>query len=86
MRVEILSFDGCSSRDVALERLREVLDLEQVTADVMDVLVADPVAAEKLRFLGSPTVRVNGIDVDAVRSCVSSIWIHVPHLPNRARR
>jgi hypothetical protein len=63
MRIEMLSFDGCPNRDVALERLLAALETECLTAEVTEVLVTDPAAAEALRFLGSPTVRINGIDV-----------------------
>ncbi len=64
LRIEILSFDGCPNRDVALQRLHAAIDAEHVTAEVTEVRVKDPAAAKSLRFLGSPTVRVNGVDVE----------------------
>jgi hypothetical protein len=64
MRIEVLSFDGCPNRDIALERLRAALAAERMTAELTEILVTDPVAAKSLRFLGSPTIRVNGIDVE----------------------
>src|ERR1017187_1256709 len=64
VRIEVLSFDGCPNRDIALQRLRAAIDAEEVTAEVTEVQVKDPAAAESLRFLGSPTVRVNGVDVE----------------------
>ena len=62
--IEVLSFDGCPNRDLALQRLREAIDAERFTADVTEVNVIDPAAAEAMRFLGSPTIRVNGLDVE----------------------
>ena len=64
MLVEIFSFEGCPNGGpvrAAVERLVAELELE---AEVRTVDVPDPKAAERLRFLGSPTVRVNGRDVE----------------------
>jgi Alkylmercury lyase len=62
--VEILYFDGCPNHELALA-LVERVDRELGTnADVRMVNVPDQATAERARFLGSPTVRVDGIDVD----------------------
>ena len=63
-RVEILYFDGCPNHEAAqalVERVAGELDLEP-RIDL--VRVPDPAAASELRFLGSPTVRVDGRDVE----------------------
>lgn len=44
--------------------MRGVLDELGIDADVEYVAVPDADAAERTRFLGSPTVRVNGRDVE----------------------
>jgi hypothetical protein len=63
-RVEILYFNGCPNHEPAralVERLASQLRLEP---EIRLVEVADPDAALELRFLGSPTVRVDGRDVE----------------------
>jgi hypothetical protein len=63
-RVEILYFDGCPNHGPAralVERLARDLRVEP---EIELVEVADPDAAAELRFLGSPTVRVEGVDVE----------------------
>lgn len=63
-RVEILYFEGCPNHEPAralVERLASELDVEP---EIELVEVADPDAAVTLRFLGSPTVRVEGVDVE----------------------
>ncbi len=63
-RVEILYFEGCPNQEPAralVERLARQLHVEP---QIELVEVTDPEAAVKLRFLGSPTVRVNGVDVE----------------------
>ena len=71
MRIEVLFFDGCPNRGSAVERLQEVLGEEGISAEVVEVNVTEPSMARELRFLGSPTVRVNGLDAepDARASC-----------------
>jgi hypothetical protein len=62
--VEILYFDGCPNHEPAVA-LVERIDHELGTgADVRLVNVADQETATRLRFLGSPTIRVDGVDVD----------------------
>ena len=62
--VEILYFDGCPNHEPALA-LVERVDRELGTdAEVRLVQVVDQRTAQRLRFLGSPTIRVDGIDID----------------------
>lgn len=64
MTVEVLYFEGCPSYQALLPRLRELLNAAGIEADVELRRVEDLDAADRERFLGSPTVRVNGVDVD----------------------
>lgn len=64
MKIEVLYFDGCPNYRVALERVREVLREEGVQAELVEVNIPDEQAARALGFLGSPTIRVNGLDVE----------------------
>ena len=64
MKVEVLYFDGCPNHEALLPHLRELLRTHEVEAEVELVRVEDADAVERARFLGSPTVRVNGEDVE----------------------
>lgn len=64
MKTEILHFEGCPNHRPAVERVREVLKEEGLTAEVVEVNVPDEAIARSLGFLGSPTIRVNGLDVE----------------------
>jgi hypothetical protein len=62
--IEILYFDGCPNHRSAIalvERISRELGIEP---NVQLVNVPDQQAAQRLRFLGSPTIRVGGVDVD----------------------
>jgi len=64
MKLELLYFDGCPNHEAFLPRLRALLDREGIEEQVRLRRVESPEAAERERFLGSPTLRVDGRDVD----------------------
>src|SRR6266851_1419063 len=64
MKIEILYFDGCPNHKPAAERVRQLLREEDVSAAVLEVNVSDASIAQRVGFLGSPSVRVNGLDVE----------------------
>jgi len=64
MKVEILYFAGCPNHPPAIGRVLEVLRQEGVSAEVVEVEVKDAAAARVTRFLGSPSIRIDGWDVE----------------------
>jgi hypothetical protein len=63
-RVEILYFEGCPNHEPARKLVKRVAAQLRIEPEIRLVEVSDPDAAVALRFLGSPTVRVNGVDVE----------------------
>ena len=64
MKVEILYFSDCPNHTLAVESVREVLRQEAVPADIVEVEVKDTATAQEVGFLGSPTILVDGKDVE----------------------
>lgn len=64
MQVDILYFDGCPNHHPTVELVRDVVQTLGLDAVIREVEVRDVADAVRLRFLGSPTVLVNGQDVD----------------------
>jgi hypothetical protein len=64
MRVSFFYSENCPSHDEALKRLRMCVDSEGVDADIEVVRVDTAEDAQRLRFIGSPTIMVNGHDID----------------------
>jgi len=64
VKLEVLYFDGCPSHEALTRRLRELMARAGVDAPVELRHVESVEAAERERFLGSPTLRVDGQDVD----------------------
>ena len=71
MQIEVLYFDGCPSYRTAEKILREVLAKEGMEAEVDMVAVNNDEEAQRLRFPGSPTIRVDGQDLLPVPQRVS---------------
>ncbi len=67
MKVEVLYFEGCPNFAPVMEMVRRILEREKIQAEIRAVEVADEKTADSLRFLGSPSVRVDGVDIEPGR-------------------
>ncbi len=66
MRIEFRYWEGCPSHPEARELLEQVLEERGIDAIVEVREVRTQQEAEELRFPGSPTILVDGRDVDPV--------------------
>lgn len=62
--VEIFYFDGCPNHHPAVALVERVSGELGLEPEIRLVNVTDDEVAKRLRFLGSPTIRVGGRDVD----------------------
>jgi hypothetical protein len=62
MKVELLYFDGCPSYRTVQRLLDQVLAEEGIAATVAMVRIEDEADALRQQFLGSPTLRFDGVD------------------------
>jgi len=72
MRIELLYYPECPSHERALELIHEALAQEGATAEVEVIRIDTQEQAEQHRFIGSPTIRINGRELQPQ-----------PHLPYR---
>lgn len=71
MTIELLYIAGCPNYEPALAGIREALEQERLLADIREVDVTNQADAEAVGFPGSPTIRVNGVDVEpSVRATI----------------
>jgi hypothetical protein len=63
--VELLVVSGCPGTEVAIARIREAAAELDLAPNLRFVTVEDETQARALGFFGSPTVRVEGIDVES---------------------
>ena len=64
VRVDVLFFEGCPNHEPTVELARSVVAELDLEAEVHEVPVESAEDAEARRFLGSPSVRVNGRDIE----------------------
>jgi hypothetical protein len=62
--VELLWFSDCPNHPAARAMLEEVIAEVAPGTPIRDIDATDPATAARVRFPGSPTIRVNGRDVD----------------------
>ncbi len=66
MQIEFLWFDGCPNHETARQLLTETMDEAGIHVAVEDIQVENEEAARAQRFQGSPSIRVNGDDIDPI--------------------
>jgi len=64
MRIEVLYFEGCPNHEPAFETVLGVVKELAVEATIERVQVPTDAEAIAKRFLGSPSVRVDGQDIE----------------------
>ncbi len=67
MKIEFLYFEDCPSHEQALARLQQVMVEEGVDAPIAITKVETEEQVAALAFYGSPTIRINGQDIDPPR-------------------
>ena len=64
MKIEVLYVPGCPNHEPAVEAVMDVLESESFEAEVCQVPVQSESEARALHFPGSPTIRINGGDIE----------------------
>jgi hypothetical protein len=82
MRIEVLYVPGCPNYESAVERIEKVLVSESLRADIQGISVNSDAEAKVRRFPGSPTIRINGNDVEPNEAQAPSLACRL--YPNRS--
>ena len=64
MKIEVLYFEGCPNHVPTMEMLRETLDSLGRQEEIREVVVRTRAEAEEIGFMGSPSIRINGSDIE----------------------
>lgn len=60
----ILYHEGCPATPKAIKVIEDCIKESGIPVGLRKILIKTQEEAEKWRFLGSPTVQINGIDID----------------------
>jgi hypothetical protein len=83
VRIEFLHWEGCPSTPEALELLESVLRQRGLGEQIELREVTTQAEADELRFPGSPTIRIDGRDVDpAGADARPSLTCRIYNLPD----
>ena len=64
LQVEYLWWAECPSHEAGYALLEQALDAEGVAATITAIEVTSDEDAQRLAFIGSPTIRLGGADID----------------------
>jgi hypothetical protein len=64
MKVELLHAPDCPNYQSAKRMLKKVLREHKLQEEIAEIIVTDFAQSEALRFAGSPTIRIDGENVD----------------------
>ncbi len=67
MEIRVLTFADCPSCATAYDLVRDTIRHLHIKADLMAISVTNEEQAERYRFLGSPTIQVDGLDIEPAR-------------------
>ena len=65
MVIEVLYVPGCPNHKSAIHSLKDVLRSATIEAPIQEIAVMDEGMARRLKFPGSPTIRIDGSDVES---------------------
>ena len=65
MEIEFLYFEGCPHHEPALQLLKKVMAGEGIASPIKKIDVVSDSMAQEVRFQGSPSIRINGQDIES---------------------
>ena len=67
LKIQLLHTESCHSYQEALVGIKEALKELGLSAELEVILMDSPEKARDYKFLGSPTIKINGLDLEAGR-------------------
>jgi GTP cyclohydrolase FolE2 len=64
VKIEIQYFKACPNSQLMIERVRDAITRLSFKVDYKEILVESPEYAHEIKFRGSPTLLINGIDFE----------------------
>ena len=84
MKIEVLHWEGCPSTTEAMADLEDVLRAHGLDAEIELREVTTQAEAQRLDFPGSPTIKIDGRDVDpsGAQTQRAALACRIYHLPD----
>ena len=62
--IELLFAEGCASGQQTLDLVEKSLAAQGIDVEIKKTIVHSEDQVRRLNFLGSPTIRINGVDIE----------------------
>jgi len=66
LKIDVQYFEGCPNSETVLQMVKEFISESEMKIDIEEVLVESQEDAEKYKFRGSPTILINGNDLEGL--------------------
>lgn len=66
-QIQFLFLKGCPNKEPALNLLRQVLQEKDLSEKIEIIEIKSDEDAKKYKFLGSPSIQINGLDIEKER-------------------
>ena len=64
MQIEVLTIKGCQVTPPTVELVKAIADEAGISYEISIITVENSRQANDLKFIGSPSVRINGVDIE----------------------
>lgn len=64
LKIKVLSTEGCANTPLAISRIEEVAKELGIPIYIEKLRIKTQEEAIRNRFFGSPTIQINGVDID----------------------
>ena len=84
LKIEFLYWEDCPSHGMAWERLQAILKEKNLKPQVARIQIKTDEDARQWSFCGSPTIRINGRDIDPQGAQAQRIGLNcrIYHIPD----
>ena len=79
VNIGVLFIEGCPGLSSITDDIKDVIAEEAVDADITLFLIETPEDARRLQFTGSPTVRINGMDIESNMQTIKDYGLRSRH-------
>ncbi len=79
VKISIYYIEGCPGVSAVTDNIKEIIAEEAVNAEINLICIETPEEAGRLQFTGSPTVRINGRDVDSNMKTIKNYGLRSRH-------
>ncbi len=67
MVIRVMTFEGCPNCEATRDLVEKTVQQMHLKASIEDIRIANEEEARRYRFLGSPTIQIDGEDIEADR-------------------